>query len=108
MKGFIALLIGGIVSPWGALVGGLTLGVFEVATAYYIGSLWSEGIGFAVLMVFLVVRPTGILGERGARPLGQHPVDSRIRRTSLDRLVAARGDGGFGGDRGRCSAWCAS
>jgi branched-chain amino acid transport system permease protein len=64
VKGFIALLIGGLVSPWGALVGGLTLGIFEVATAYYIGSLWSEGIAFAVLMVFLVVRPTGIISER--------------------------------------------
>jgi branched-chain amino acid transport system permease protein len=67
VKGFIALLIGGLISPWGALVGGLTLGVFEVATAYYIGSLWSEGIAFAVLMVFLVVRPTGIIGERSVR-----------------------------------------
>jgi branched-chain amino acid transport system permease protein len=64
IKGFIALLIGGIASPLGSLVGGLTLGMFEVATAYYIGSLWSEGIGFAMLMVFLVFWPSGILGGR--------------------------------------------
>ena len=64
VKGFIALIIGGLVSPLGALVGGLMLGLFEVATAYYVGSLYSEGIAFLMLMLFLFVRPKGLIASR--------------------------------------------
>jgi branched-chain amino acid transport system permease protein len=64
VKGFIALIIGGLVSPLGALTGGLLLGLFEVATAYYIGSLYSEGIAFVMLMLFLFVRPQGLIASR--------------------------------------------
>jgi branched-chain amino acid transport system permease protein len=64
VKGFIALIIGGLVSPLGALTGGLLLGSFEVATAYYIGSLYSEGIAFVMLMLFLFVRPQGLIASR--------------------------------------------
>lgn len=64
VKGFIALIIGSLVSPLGALTGGLLLGLFEVAAAYYIGSLYSEGIAFAMLMLFLFVRPQGIIPSR--------------------------------------------
>ncbi len=64
VKGFIALIIGSLVSPLGALTGGLLLGLFEVATAYYIGSIYSEGIAFAMLMLFLFVRPQGIIASR--------------------------------------------
>ena len=64
VKGFIALIIGGLVSPLGALTGGLLLGVFEVATAYYIGSLYSEGIAFIMLMLFLFMRPQGLIASR--------------------------------------------
>ena len=64
VKGFIALIIGGLVSPLGALTGGLLLGLFEVATAYYIGSLYSEGIAFVMLMLFLFARPQGLIASR--------------------------------------------
>ena len=64
VKGFIALIIGGLVSPLGALTGGLMLGMFEVAAAYYIGSLYSEAIAFVMLMLFLFVRPEGIIAPR--------------------------------------------
>jgi branched-chain amino acid transport system permease protein len=64
VKGFIALIIGGLVSPLGALTGGLMLGMFEVAAAYYIGSLYSEAIAFVMLMLFLFVRPQGIIASR--------------------------------------------
>lgn len=64
VKGFIALIIGGLASPLGALAGGLALGLFEVAAAYYIGSLYSEAIAFAMLMLFLFVRPKGIIAPR--------------------------------------------
>jgi len=68
VKGFIALIVGGLVSPLGALTGGLLLGVFEVATAYYIGSLYSEGIAFIMLMLFLFVRPQGLIASRWSAP----------------------------------------
>lgn len=64
VKGFIALIIGSLVSPLGALVGGLLLGLFEVGAAFYIGSIYSEGIAFAMLMLFLFVRPQGIIPSR--------------------------------------------
>jgi branched-chain amino acid transport system permease protein len=64
VKGFIALIVGSLVSPLGALTGGLLLGLFEVGAAYYIGSLYSEGIAFAMLMLFLFVRPQGIVAPR--------------------------------------------
>ncbi|MBM3491595.1 MAG: branched-chain amino acid ABC transporter permease [Alphaproteobacteria bacterium] len=64
VKGFIALIIGSLVSPLGALVGGLLLGLFEVAAAFYIGSLYSEAIAFVMLMLFLFVRPQGIIPAR--------------------------------------------
>ena len=64
VKGFIALIVGGLASPLGALAGGLMLGTFEVAAAYYIGSLYSEAIAFFMLMLFLFVRPQGIVAPR--------------------------------------------
>lgn len=64
VKGFIALIVGGLASPLGALFGGLMLGMFEVAAAFYIGSLYSEAIAFVMLMLFLFVRPEGIVASR--------------------------------------------
>jgi branched-chain amino acid transport system permease protein len=68
IKGFIALIIGGVGSPLGALVGGLGLGVLELATARYASSLWSEAVSFLVLIVVLVVRPNGLVGRTEERP----------------------------------------
>lgn len=62
IKGFIALFIGGTSSPLGALVGGLLLGVMEVAAARYLPSIYAEGIAFALLMVILFLRPSGLIG----------------------------------------------
>jgi len=42
--------------------------VFEVATAYYIGSLYSEGIAFIMLMLFLFMRPQGLIASRWSAP----------------------------------------
>lgn len=67
IKGFIALFVGGLGSPVGPLVGGLLLGVMEVAAARYLPSIYSEGIAFALLMLVLFLRPTGLIRGRGAR-----------------------------------------
>ncbi len=66
IKGFIALFVGGTGSPLGPLVGGLLLGVMEVAAARYLPSIYAEGIAFALLMVILFLRPSGLIGGRSA------------------------------------------
>lgn len=67
IKGFIALFVGGTASPLGPLVGGLLLGVMEVAAARYLPSIYAEGIAFALLMIILVLRPSGLIGGRSAQ-----------------------------------------
>jgi branched-chain amino acid transport system permease protein len=64
IKGFIALFVGGMASPFGALVGGLLLGVLEVTVSRYLPSIYSEGIAFVLLMLILFVRPNGLIAER--------------------------------------------
>ena len=61
VKGFIVMVIGGMASPLGSLVGGITLGLIEVAAARYLSSLYSEALAFVVLMGVLFVRPEGLI-----------------------------------------------
>ena len=63
LKIFVAVVIGGFGSVAGALLGGVTLGVFEVLTSAYISSAYSDAIVFALLLVILLVRPQGFLGK---------------------------------------------
>jgi branched-chain amino acid transport system permease protein len=63
---FVAAIIGGIGNIPGAMVGGLLLGLFKAFIAGYISSTWADAFTFIMLIVILVVRPTGILGERVA------------------------------------------
>ena len=65
IKGFIALFVGGMVSPAGPLVGGLLLGVLEVSVSRYLPSVYAQGIAFALLMAVLAVRPRGLMGSKG-------------------------------------------
>ena len=48
------------------MVGGLLLGVIEALGAAYISIAWKDAIAFLVLILILIVRPTGLLGERVA------------------------------------------
>ena len=61
IKAFVAAVFGGIGSIPGALIGGILLGVIEILS--YISSQLSDAIVFGVLIVVLVVKPTGILGK---------------------------------------------
>jgi branched-chain amino acid transport system permease protein len=64
LKGFTAAVVGGIGSIPGAMLGGLLVGCAEsFAQGYYNGN-WSDLIVFAILIVFMLVRPTGLLGTR--------------------------------------------
>ncbi len=63
-KGFAAAVIGGYGNMYGAIVGGLILGQLEVMISGYISSDYKNLISFAVLLIFLFVRPWGIFNER--------------------------------------------
>ena len=66
MKAFTAAILGGIGNIPGAMVGGLVLGVIEALGAAYLSIAWKDAIAFCVLILILIVRPTGLLGERVA------------------------------------------
>jgi branched-chain amino acid transport system permease protein len=63
---FVAAIIGGIGNIPGAMLGGILLGLFNAFIAGYVSSTWSDAFTFILLIVILIVRPTGILGERVA------------------------------------------
>lgn len=62
LKAFVAAVLGGIGSIPGAMVGGLVMGVAEYLVAGYISSSYRDAIAFALLILILLVRPSGILG----------------------------------------------
>ena len=64
IKAFTAAVFGGIGSIPGALLGGVLLGVIEILSKAYISSQLADAIVFAVLIVVLLVKPTGILGKK--------------------------------------------
>ncbi|MEE0955646.1 MAG: branched-chain amino acid ABC transporter permease [Eubacterium sp.] len=64
IKAFVAAVFGGIGSIPGAMIGGLLLGVIEILSRAYISSQLSDAIVFGVLIVVLLVKPTGIMGKK--------------------------------------------
>lgn len=64
IKAFVAAVFGGIGSIPGAFIGGILLGVIENLSKAYISSEMADAIVFGVLIVVLLVRPTGILGKK--------------------------------------------
>jgi len=68
LKAFTAAILGGIGNIPGAMVGGLVLGLAEALAAGVSGQ-WKDAIAFVVLILILVVRPTGLLGERVAEKI---------------------------------------
>ena len=69
LKAFTAAILGGIGNIPGAMLGGLLLGVIEALAAGYVAMAWKDAIAFFVLILILIIRPTGILGERTADKL---------------------------------------
>jgi branched-chain amino acid transport system permease protein len=64
LKAFAANIIGGYGSIPGAILGGLSLGVVETLGASYISVPYKDAFAFAMLLMFLMVRPQGLFGER--------------------------------------------
>ncbi|MBM4422228.1 MAG: branched-chain amino acid ABC transporter permease [Chloroflexi bacterium] len=65
LKGFVAMIMGGLTSPFGAVVGGLALGIVESLAAGLISSGYKDAFAFAVLFVVLLVRLGGVF-KRGS------------------------------------------
>lgn len=63
IKAFVAAVFGGIGSIPGAMIGGLVLGVIEILSRAYISSQLSDAIVFSVLIIVLLVKPTGLFGK---------------------------------------------
>jgi len=63
-KGFASAVLGGLGNIPGAIVGGLLFGVVESLSAGYISSAYTKGIAFIVLLIILMFKPSGILGEK--------------------------------------------
>jgi branched-chain amino acid transport system permease protein len=64
-KAFVICVLGGLGSVPGALVGGIALGLLESFGAIVFGSQWSTTVGFALMILVLVVRPSGLVGRKG-------------------------------------------
>ncbi len=62
IKGFAAAIIGGVGNVYGAILGALLLGIVENFGAWYLPSGYKDAVAFAVLFVFLLFKPNGILG----------------------------------------------
>ena len=63
LKAFVAAVLGGIGSIPGALVGGLLLGTIETEVSANGFSMWRDGVAFAVLILILIFRPSGLFGK---------------------------------------------
>ncbi len=64
IKAFVAAVFGGIGSIPGAFIGGLLLGIIEILGRAYISSQMADALVFAVLIIVLLVKPTGLLGKK--------------------------------------------
>ncbi|MBN1180359.1 MAG: branched-chain amino acid ABC transporter permease [Anaerolineae bacterium] len=66
LKAFIAAILGGIGNIPGAMLGGMMLGIIETLGSGYLSPQWKDVIAYAILIIILIFRPTGLLGERVA------------------------------------------
>jgi branched-chain amino acid transport system permease protein len=65
IKAFAIIIIGGLGRLPGAVVGGLLYGIAEETAVYLLGATWRDAVAFALLIIVLVIRPTGLFGEKG-------------------------------------------
>lgn len=64
IKAFAIIIIGGLGSIPGAVIGGLLYGITETTAGYFLGGIWPDAIAFVLLIVVLVIRPTGLFGHK--------------------------------------------
>jgi branched-chain amino acid transport system permease protein len=63
LKAFIAAVLGGIGNLYGAALGGLIIGLTETFVTGYISSTYRDAISFSILIVILLIKPSGIMGK---------------------------------------------
>jgi len=64
LKAFAIIILGGLGSTAGAVVGGLLYGIVEGSAVFIFGGTWRDAVGFIILILVLIVRPTGLFGEK--------------------------------------------
>ena len=62
---FAIVILGGLGSIKGAIIGGLLYGIAEQLATLFLGGIWGSAVAFAMLIIVLIIRPTGIFGEKG-------------------------------------------
>jgi branched-chain amino acid transport system permease protein len=67
LKGLAIIVLGGMGSVTGAVIGAFILGLVETLAVAWVGSSYRDAIAFGVMFVLLVVRPSGLLGKRALR-----------------------------------------
>jgi branched-chain amino acid transport system permease protein len=67
LKGLAVIILGGMGSIPGAVIGGFLLGLTEVFTVQWISSTWRDAAAFTMLFLILLVRPRGLLGQKAVR-----------------------------------------
>jgi branched-chain amino acid transport system permease protein len=65
LKGFCAAILGGLGNPFGAILGGLIVGLSEAMTAGYISSDYKDAVAFVIILLTLFFMPDGLFGKRG-------------------------------------------
>jgi branched-subunit amino acid ABC-type transport system permease component len=70
IKGLIAMIIGGMGSIPGAIIGGLLLGIAEIQAGWFLGAEFRELVAYLLLFAFLIFRPGGIFGQAGGDGIG--------------------------------------
>ena len=67
LKAFVVVVLGGLGSVAGAIAGGFVLGVVDSLTLTYVTSQFKQLVSFGVLILVLVLRPSGLFGQRAQR-----------------------------------------
>ena len=62
---FAIIILGGLGSIKGAIVGGLLYGIAEQLATLFLGGIWGSAVAFALLLVVLIIKPTGLFGQKG-------------------------------------------
>jgi branched-chain amino acid transport system permease protein len=67
LRGLAVIILGGMGSITGAVIGGFILGAVETLSIAYVGSEWRDALAFGVMFLILILKPSGILGKRALR-----------------------------------------
>jgi len=65
IKAFAIIILGGLGSIPGAIIGGLLYGIAEQSAVIFLGGIWRNAVAFSLLIIVLILRPKGLFGEKG-------------------------------------------